>query len=117
VVCTIFGPDRRLAAALPQQITMAYLLMAQGSEVSTCAGWCSRRTQKRSPGLRRLCARQAFADGAERAHARRWTNRQSGSAVRGTTTAVLIVAEAMHGSAVEDVQRLTAALAEELNAV
>src|SRR5690242_14169845 len=41
-----------------------------------------------------------FAEGAARAHARRWTNRQSGySAVRETTTTVLIVAEAMHASA------------------
>jgi DNA/RNA-binding domain of Phe-tRNA-synthetase-like protein len=59
-----------------------------------------------------------FADDAGRAHARRWTNRQSGqSAVRGTTTAALIIAEAMHASAPEDVQRLTAAIAEELSAV
>ena len=59
-----------------------------------------------------------FADNAGRAHARRWTNRQSGySAVRDTTTAILIVAEAMHGSAVADVQRLTAAVADELNAI
>jgi hypothetical protein len=37
-----------------------------------------------------------FVDAAAQAHARRWTNRQSGySAVRDTTTAVLIVAEAM----------------------
>jgi len=59
-----------------------------------------------------------FADHAGRAHARRWTNRQSGySAVRETTTAILIVAEAMHGSASADIQNLTAALADELNAV
>ena len=59
-----------------------------------------------------------FADNAGRAHARRWTNRQSGySAVRDTTTAILIVAEAMHGSAAADVQRLTAAVADELNAI
>jgi DNA/RNA-binding domain of Phe-tRNA-synthetase-like protein len=58
-----------------------------------------------------------FADDARRAHARRWTNRQSGySAVRDTTTAVLLVAEAMHGSAAADVRRLTAAVADELNA-
>lgn len=58
-----------------------------------------------------------FADAAGRAHARRWTNRQSGySAVRDTTNAVLIVVEAMHGSTA-DVQQLTAALAHELNAV
>jgi len=57
-----------------------------------------------------------FADNAGRAHARRWTNRQSGySAVRDTTTAVLIVAEAMHSSASADVRTLTAALAGEIN--
>lgn len=59
-----------------------------------------------------------FADAAGRAHARRWTNRQSGaSAVRDTTTTVLIVAEAMHSSALDDVQRLTAAVADGLHAI
>ena len=58
-----------------------------------------------------------FADEAGRAHARRWTNRQSAhSAVRDGTSAVLIVAEAQHVSAAADVQRLTAALAEALAA-
>jgi DNA/RNA-binding domain of Phe-tRNA-synthetase-like protein len=58
-----------------------------------------------------------FADAAGRAHARRWTNRQSGySAVRDTTASVLIVAEAMHDSAAADVARLTATIAEELDA-
>lgn len=56
-----------------------------------------------------------FADAAGRAHARRWTNRQSRySAVGDDTTAVLIVAEAMHRSADADVQTLTAAIADEL---
>lgn len=56
-----------------------------------------------------------FADSAGRAHARRWTNRQSAySAVRDETTSVLIVAEAMHGSALADVRRLTATIADEL---
>lgn len=59
-----------------------------------------------------------FADGAGRAHARRWTNRQSGySAVSDGTASVLIVAEAMHGSAHADIQRLTAAVAEQLDAI
>jgi DNA/RNA-binding domain of Phe-tRNA-synthetase-like protein len=59
-----------------------------------------------------------FADAARRVHARRWTNRQSGwSAVQDSTTAALIVAEAMHGSAASDVRELTAALAGELEAV
>lgn len=56
-----------------------------------------------------------FADKAGRAHARRWTNRQSRySAVGDGTTAVLIVAEAMHSSADADVQKLTAAIADGL---
>jgi DNA/RNA-binding domain of Phe-tRNA-synthetase-like protein len=59
-----------------------------------------------------------FADQASRAHARRWTNRQSGrSAVRASTTAALIVAEAMHATAAADVKELSAAVAEELAAV
>ncbi len=58
-----------------------------------------------------------FADSAGHVHARRWTNRQSGlSAVRHSTTAVLIVAEAMHDTADADVRSLTAALAAELSA-
>ena len=58
-----------------------------------------------------------FADEAGMAHARRWTHRQSGlSAVRKSTTEVLIVAEAMHDSAA-DIERLVAALAGDLAAV
>jgi len=56
-----------------------------------------------------------FADDDGRAHARRWTNRQSGaSAIRDSTRTVLIVTEAMHPTAAEDVQRLIADLATEL---
>jgi DNA/RNA-binding domain of Phe-tRNA-synthetase-like protein len=59
-----------------------------------------------------------FVDRAGRAHARRWTNRQSGySATRPDTTDVLIVAEAMHDSGEADVRRLVAEIAAELNAV
>jgi DNA/RNA-binding domain of Phe-tRNA-synthetase-like protein len=59
-----------------------------------------------------------FADRAGQAHARRWTNRQSGrSAVRDSTAAVLIVAEALHEEAASDVRELTAVLAAELGAV
>jgi DNA/RNA-binding domain of Phe-tRNA-synthetase-like protein len=59
-----------------------------------------------------------FADQVRRVHARRWTNRQSGlSAVQNSTTAVLIVAEAMHDAAATDVPELTAALAGELQAL
>jgi DNA/RNA-binding domain of Phe-tRNA-synthetase-like protein len=58
-----------------------------------------------------------FADQAGRAHARRWTNRQSGlSAVRDSTAAVLIVAEALHREAPSDVRELTATLAAEIGA-
>ncbi len=56
-----------------------------------------------------------FADQAGQAHARRWTNRQSGrSAVRDSTTTALIVAEALHDQAPHDIPELTAALAAEL---
>ena len=59
-----------------------------------------------------------FADQAGQAHARRWTNRQSGrSAVRDTTSTALIVAEALHGSAPADVPDLLAALAGEIQAL
>ncbi|MBA9006828.1 B3/B4 domain-containing protein [Thermomonospora cellulosilytica] len=60
----------------------------------------------------------AFIDAAGNAHARRWTNRQSGlSAVREDTASVLIVAEALHDSAATDVPALTDALVTELAAV
>jgi DNA/RNA-binding domain of Phe-tRNA-synthetase-like protein len=56
-----------------------------------------------------------FADRAGQAHARRWTNRQSGlSAVRDSTAAVLIVAEALHEKAASDVRELMEALAAEI---
>jgi len=59
-----------------------------------------------------------FADGAGRAHARRWTNRQSGySAIHDSTSAALTVAEAMHDSAQVDVERLNATLSDELGAI
>ncbi|WP_043638258.1 B3/B4 domain-containing protein [Nonomuraea candida] len=59
-----------------------------------------------------------FADAEGRAHARRWTNRQSGlSAVRETTERVLIVAEALHETAAGDVESLLATLTGELNAL
>ncbi|MBA2676501.1 phenylalanine--tRNA ligase beta subunit-related protein [Ramlibacter sp.] len=56
-----------------------------------------------------------FADDAGQAHARRWTHRQSAaSAIRPGTRRVLVVAEAMHATARDDVQRLLDALAREL---
>jgi DNA/RNA-binding domain of Phe-tRNA-synthetase-like protein len=59
-----------------------------------------------------------FADQAGQAHARRWTNRQSGrSAVRDSTTTALIVAEALHDQAPHDIPHLTAALATELQSL
>jgi DNA/RNA-binding domain of Phe-tRNA-synthetase-like protein len=48
-----------------------------------------------------------FADDAGQAHARRWTNRQSAtSAVQASTRDVLIVAEALHDGARQDMARL-----------
>jgi DNA/RNA-binding domain of Phe-tRNA-synthetase-like protein len=59
-----------------------------------------------------------FADALARVHARRWTNRQSAySAVNDATSAVLIVAEAMHDSGRLDIPRLTEAVAAELQAI
>jgi DNA/RNA-binding domain of Phe-tRNA-synthetase-like protein len=59
-----------------------------------------------------------FADASGRAHARRWTNRQSGlSAIRPATSAVLIVAEGLHDTAQPDVSRLIATLAGELEPI
>ena len=56
-----------------------------------------------------------FADEDGQAHARRWTNRQSGlSAVQDSTADVLIVAEALHASAATDVPALLAAITAEL---
>ncbi|MEU8185303.1 phenylalanine--tRNA ligase beta subunit-related protein [Micromonospora sp. NPDC049044] len=56
-----------------------------------------------------------FTDAAGRAHARRWTNRQSGwSAVRANTSSVLIVAEALHAGALPTMTRLVATLVREV---
>ena len=56
-----------------------------------------------------------FADAEGRAHARRWTHRQSArSAVRDETSRVLIVAEALHANAADDVPQLLASLSEAL---
>jgi DNA/RNA-binding domain of Phe-tRNA-synthetase-like protein len=58
-----------------------------------------------------------FADQAGHAHARRWTNRQSGrSAIRADTTTALIVAEALHDQAPDDIPKLITTLAAEIQA-
>ncbi|GAA4602562.1 phenylalanine--tRNA ligase beta subunit-related protein [Actinoallomurus liliacearum] len=57
-----------------------------------------------------------FVDAAGHAHARRWTNRQSGhSAVRDTTRTALIIAEGVHSSAAKDVPDLIATLSDALS--
>lgn len=59
-----------------------------------------------------------FADDGGRAHARRWTNRQSGwSAIRPETTQALIVTEALHETADTDVAALVSSLAGALAAI
>jgi DNA/RNA-binding domain of Phe-tRNA-synthetase-like protein len=58
-----------------------------------------------------------YADSAGRAHARRWTNRQSGhSAVSEHTSRILVVAEAMHDGGTETVFEVMKTIAEELTA-
>ncbi len=56
-----------------------------------------------------------FSDKAGNAHARRWTNRQSGlSAVTDETTAALIVAEALHDTAPADMRSVAVTITGEL---
>jgi DNA/RNA-binding domain of Phe-tRNA-synthetase-like protein len=59
-----------------------------------------------------------FADAANHAHARRWSHRQSAhSTIRPTTTAALIVAEALHPTAEADIERLNGTLSEALTTI
>ncbi|AJW28886.1 tRNA synthetase subunit beta [Chania multitudinisentens RB-25] len=59
-----------------------------------------------------------FADATGRAHARRWTHRQSGySAVSANTTQALIVMEAMHSTAAQDIAALSAALMQQIHRI
>lgn len=59
-----------------------------------------------------------FADGANNCHARRWTNRQSArSAIRPETADVLIVAEALHDGAHEQVADLVESLTADIGAL
>ena len=59
-----------------------------------------------------------FADAAGRAHARRWTFRQSRESAVGAETAhVLVVTEALHDAASSDIPALLDALVEESRAV
>lgn len=58
-----------------------------------------------------------FADAAGQAHARRWTNRQSGlSAISAASSDVLIVSEALHPSAPTDMPQVLDALRSEIAA-
>jgi len=60
----------------------------------------------------------SYVDAAGRAHARRWTNRQSGhSAVSAESASVLMVAEGLHATAATDVAALVAELAHEIGAL
>ncbi|MBO9356148.1 hypothetical protein GG851_19345 [Bordetella petrii] len=80
--------------------------LAQGDEVYEAF---SGETEHPDPG------EIIFADEARRAHARRWTNRQSGlSAIRSSSNCALIVAEALHETAESDVASLMSELGEAL---
>ncbi|MFE9442306.1 B3/4 domain-containing protein [Streptomyces sp. NPDC006602] len=81
---------------------------AHGDELYTTFGG---GTEHPAPG------EVTFADSAGRAHARRWTNRQSGhSAVGEHTSRILVVTEAMHEGGAEAVPELLKTAAEELTA-
>src|SRR5215468_6592055 len=124
----------RKQGALPHQhplvdlcnaVSLAFAIPVAVFDVATITGWLEVR---RAAGDEEYltfhgevehpaAGEVIFCDGARRAHARRWTNRQSGrSAVRDSTTGALIVAEAMHESAPADVPHLTAAIADGLKA-
>jgi len=106
---------------LANAVSMAYALpvcvidldrVAGGIEVRFAAGderyeTFGGETEHPEPG------EVVFRDEEGWAHARRWTNRQSGrSAVRAATSRVLVVSEGVHATAAEDVPRATAALAD-----
>ena len=60
----------------------------------------------------------SFVDADGKAHARRWTHRQSGlSAVRDESKSVLIVAEAVHANAAADTAKLADSLAQAIQEV
>ncbi|MFS2037005.1 B3/4 domain-containing protein [Polaromonas sp. CT11-55] len=98
-------------AKVRQQLEVRY---ATGAENYLTFGG---ETEHPEPGEVIFADAAEAAEAAPNAHARRWTNRQSGlSAVSAGTRAVLIVAEALHASAAEDVARLLNTLAQELAA-
>ena len=107
-------------------ISLAFAIPVAVLDVSRISGFCEVRyangdeTYQAFSGAEETPepAEVIFADGARQAHARRWTNRQSArSAVRTSTSSVLIVAEAMHDSAAADVTDLVATIAGELGTV
>ena len=102
------------AASLAYSIPIGVLdtaRIAGGITVATAKGdevydAFSGETEQPDPG------ETIFVDEANRAHARRWTHRQSAwSAVGNGTREVLVVAEAMHEGGADDVRRLGNALA------
>ncbi len=81
---------------------------ARGDEEYTTFGGA---TEHPAPG------EVTYADSAGRAHARRWTNRQSGhSAVGEHTTRILVVAEAVHEGGADTVAEAVRTISAELTA-
>jgi DNA/RNA-binding domain of Phe-tRNA-synthetase-like protein len=100
-------------------LSVAFAIPVAALDLDQVAGWVEVRP---ADGTERYLAfsgetehpepgEVSFVDALGQAHARRWTHRQSGlSAVREPTRRVLVVAEALHPQAGEDLQRLLAAL-------
>ncbi|MFF8726358.1 B3/4 domain-containing protein [Streptomyces sp. NPDC015171] len=81
---------------------------ARGDETYTAFGGA---VEHPAPG------EMTFVDSAGRAHARRWTHRQSGHSAVGTHTGrVLVVAEAMHDGGADVVAEVLKTIAEEVTA-
>ncbi|RYF38324.1 MAG: hypothetical protein EOO25_17440 [Comamonadaceae bacterium] len=103
-----------LAFAIPVAVfdlaQVAQSLEVRAAEAEIGFGAIGGETERPEPG------EIVFADAQGNAHARRWTHRQSGlSAVRADTSSVLIVTEAMHDGAHDDVARLLQALSQALD--
>lgn len=107
-------------------ISMAFAIPVAALDVERIQGWLQVRP---ADGTERYLTfggeiehpergEVTFADAEGNAHARRWTNRQSGlSAVRDATREVLVVVEGVHATAAGDVPRVVEAIAEALREV
>jgi DNA/RNA-binding domain of Phe-tRNA-synthetase-like protein len=96
-------------------VSVAFAIPVAALDLANVAGWLevrhadgSERYEAFSGEIEHPEPREVtFVDAEGRSHARRWTHRQSGlSAMRASTRSVLVVSEAVHAGAREDIARL-----------